>query len=279
MPFTINGIGTGITSARGFVKWPGMVDHDRDACECLVVFFMPVIAYKTMHTFDWNGDQYKAIPIRYSFGMVLRAYVRSWLGWAPMCIGLVMLLVAVVAAFDQRGGGRERLLPLTMFAVSVPSLALSGLTFFLLGRTDRRNIAIRRALGRHEFGSSDPADWTGDLASAIGPGEERPNKLSYLAAARHHLGRGEYSDAMWNARLGCIAEDRAEAERMTDEILADDGFRGALFRLGKSGEGWEKLMNGSGATGADAAAGSDSNRLTSPPAPPRIPDDKGFSPL
>ena len=240
MPFTVNGVGTSTCGARGFVKWPGLGQADRDACECFVVLYLPVLPFKPIHAFDWNGNAYRAIPIRWSMGIFARVFARAWLGWLP-AIAAALLATFAVVEFNERHG------PKPMFeyeraAAALAAAVVAATTFLVLGKMDRRDVAIRRALGRHEFGSSDPADWIGDLAKAIKPGHEREVGLSYADSARKALTERQFSRAMWDARLCCLLEGRSDGERVTDEILDHPEFQDALFKVGKNGAGWQEAM-------------------------------------
>src|SRR5262245_50976922 len=102
MPFTMNGIGTSVCCSRGDIGW-----GSSDAMEGLVVFFMPVVPYRAMHTFDWNGEQYRHIPIRWSPGLVLRTFAKPW-SWGVIAIGAVLLLIG----FLEMNKGRPSAVPL-----------------------------------------------------------------------------------------------------------------------------------------------------------------------
>ena len=71
MPYMVNGIGTTIIPARGYIKW-GQASAV-DAVQWFVVFLIPIIPYKCVHAFNWVGTQYLAVPIRWSLGMVIRS--------------------------------------------------------------------------------------------------------------------------------------------------------------------------------------------------------------
>ncbi len=242
MPLSINGIGTGVCPARGSIRWPGLKSPDCDAMECFVLLHMPVIPYKPIHTYDWKGNKYRAIPIRASRSLVLRAMSRSWLGILPLIVAVVPFLCLLVFIFAPPAADRSGL-AVSMVLMLLVTLGISLGTFQWLKKSDQRNLAIRRALGRHQLGSSDPADWNAELARAVQPGKERASKLSYADSARRALAVGKFSAAMWDARFACLVEDRVQSEQLTDEILADLGFREALERIGKHGEGWAEAMN------------------------------------
>src|SRR5262245_35945361 len=73
MPQTVNGIGTAVCKAGGDV-W----GDSYDAMECFVIFFMPIVPYAAYHTFGWNRNQYRRVPIRTTTGLLVRTYMRAW---------------------------------------------------------------------------------------------------------------------------------------------------------------------------------------------------------
>src|SRR5215469_8250652 len=83
MPYTVNGFGTHVCGSRGDVGW-----GSQDAMEWIVIFFMPVIPIKAVHTFDWKGNQYRAIPITWSFDLTIRTFLGGWV-WGFGLLGAV----------------------------------------------------------------------------------------------------------------------------------------------------------------------------------------------
>src|SRR5262245_42463778 len=132
MPFTMNGIGTSVCGSRGDVGW-----GSHDAMECFVVFFMPIIPYKAMHTFDWQGEQYRAIPIRWSWGLTLRTFAKPW-SWGVGLVGCLLLFFSLIEFTKGRP------LAMAFLAAGLPLVGLGILGLVLLHFTDRRNKAIRR---------------------------------------------------------------------------------------------------------------------------------------
>src|SRR4051794_14096428 len=95
MPYTMNGVGTHVCGSRGNVGY-----NSYDAMEWVVVFFMPVIPLKAYHTFDWNGDQYRFIPIKWSFDLVFRTFFTGW-NWGLLALGCLMLVFVGFSVFDR----------------------------------------------------------------------------------------------------------------------------------------------------------------------------------
>src|SRR4051812_16116163 len=97
MPYTINGVGTSVCDGGGYVKWGR--EADCDAVECFVIFFMPIFPYKAVHTFHWNGINYRQHPINWSFVLVLRAFAYRWL-MAPAFAALVLGIIGFSVPWD-----------------------------------------------------------------------------------------------------------------------------------------------------------------------------------
>lgn len=239
MPFTVNGIGTSICAARGDVAWSGQADCD--SVECLVVLYVPVLPYRTVHSFGWDGTQYRAIPIRWSLGLIARAFLRRWSLVAMVAAGIFGYI-----AYDlwQEPGGGPGLAPA---ALAIGLGLLGPVLFWLMRWTDRRNKAIRRVLGPHDLGSSDPATWTKDLLANISGPMEQYGAASFAEASAKALADGRPIQAMWAARLCVAAEDRHEGERLTDEILAHPGIAEAIEAIRKSPFLWPEAFAASSA--------------------------------
>src|SRR5262249_10957166 len=99
MPFTVNGFGTSMCGGRGDIGW-----GSHDAMEWFVALYMPIIPIKPVHTFDWNGNQYRAIPITWSFDLMVRTFLSRWL-WGVGGLGVLMLIFAIVEFSKHRPHG------------------------------------------------------------------------------------------------------------------------------------------------------------------------------
>src|SRR5436190_10705418 len=116
MPYMVNGIGTTIIPARGYIWWGKAAAVD--SVQWFVVFLIPIIPYKCVHAFNWVGNQYLAVPIRWSLGMVVRSALRSWFE----VIGLLSVLTVIMAAIFWYHDG-----------LSVGSVLCTVLTVFFAG--------------------------------------------------------------------------------------------------------------------------------------------------
>jgi hypothetical protein len=234
MPFTINGIGTSICRGRGDVGWGGGADCD--SVECLVVVFLPVLPFRAVHTFAWDGTQYRFIPIRWSWGLVLRAFLRRW-AFVPLVAAIFMACLSYESWKDMDSSSF-----MIYAAANVTLAALAPLIWWLLAVTDRRTKSIRRVLGPHDVGSSDPATWNADLLANISDPQTLYGTSTYAEGVRAQLAADSPVKAMWAARLATVLEDRHEGERLTDEILMQPGMDEAIERVRKDPSQWAAVM-------------------------------------
>jgi hypothetical protein len=231
---TLNGIGTMVCRASGFAHWGG--PPDCDAVECFVVLYLPVIPYKALHTFEWNGEQYRFVPIEFSAALMVRGMLRHWL-WAPIIIGVVLCIVALATA----AGNLPAALATLAAAMSLIFVGAAGL--WLLYLTDQRTRNIRYVLGPHVAGSSDPATWNRDMLGGVTTPEEMCGTRTYAAAVEKLMQQRAFSAAMWAARLAVTFEERRQGEELTDWILGDLEVQAALQDVRKNPARWQQLMN------------------------------------
>jgi hypothetical protein len=229
MPGTINGIGTSVCKASADVGW-----NSYDAVECFVVFFLPIIPYSAVHTFDWNGNQYRRVPIRWTGGVVGRTFLRGW-RWGFLVVGLLVGFVGVVDIRKTSG--------IVCLAVGFLLLCVFALLTALVTLVEQRQNNIRRVLGPHVLGSCDPAALVGETLEAFaGNPRMQYGADSYALAVPELLREGRYSQAMWAARLAAALEDRAEGESLTDEVLNHHEVVNALDRVRRDPGSWAQVM-------------------------------------
>jgi hypothetical protein len=228
MPMTVNGFGTSVCGSRGDVGWGSF-----DAMEWLVALYMPLVPYKSVHTFDWNGQQYRAIPIRWSLDLAVRTFLGRWL-WGVGIIGLIFL----IPTFTDKSGLAPLWLLICLFLVG-----LAVLIGVILRLSDRRNQDIRRVLGASTIGHCDPAYMTDDMLEQMA-GEPRLayGTETFAEAAEVMLERGSYARAMWAARVCVVRENRQEGEALTNRILTDADVARALEEVRRDGARWAKVM-------------------------------------
>jgi hypothetical protein len=231
MPFTINGFGTSLCGSRGDVGW-----GSKDAMEWFVAAFMPVIPIKAVHTFDWKGNQYRAIPIKWSFDLMARTFLGRW-AWGLGGLGALFLVFAVIDILNQGPMG------LGFLVAAVPLAGLASVLFVVLRGTDARNKAIRRVLGANTIGNCDPAHLPTDVLEKIAGEPRMAHGTDTFADAAHAYFRQRcYARAMWAARVCVALEDRAEGESLTDVILEDPDVIAALEEVRRDAQRWQPLM-------------------------------------
>jgi hypothetical protein len=243
MPYTVNGIGTSICPGRGFAKWGGTADSD--ALECLTIFYVPILPFKAIHAFHWAGNIYSHVPIRWSVGLLVHAFGRRWLG-VLLVTAIVAAVVGAVEFFNPRS--RNPSLAIALFNLSWVLAVASALGWGLLEMLDRRTRSIRLLLGRHHYGSSDPATWTESLLATLAGPQSLFDAATYADAVLPLLDAGHFSQAMWAARLSAACENAATGEQLTNAILDYPGVADAVRAVHQSPESWAGIMQmGAGA--------------------------------
>lgn len=237
MPFTLNGCGTSVCPARGLVawtkgKWYSSPAHDYDALECLVFFFLPIIPYRVIHTFDWNGNNYRRIPLKWSGAMIFRAFLRRWL-LGISYIGCILTFIGFFIPDSDRWG---------FLGCGLAIVAFSGGGLFLLYISDEKTRNIRRLLGKHNHGSSDPASWHSYLLTNLKTSKELFGTNDFSSAVITLLKDGKLSSAMWAARLSTGLENKTVGEKLTNEILADGAVKIALHRIKRNPSHWREFV-------------------------------------
>lgn len=247
MPYTVNGIGTTIVPSRGYVDWGGQDEYDCDALECVVFAYMPLLPYKALHTHGWQGTQYRAHPIRWSLGLVLKGFAWRWLKLLYVIFGCLVFF-GTIETYEglSRGGLDHARTAEGGLALGVAlgfGLFSYGIRLVLL-RFDRRDQDIRFVLGPHQQGSSDPGTWPADMAAAFKTPQELHGTSRYVDAVDGLLGNHEFSSAMWAARIEVARGDATRGEQATDRILAHPRVREALAQVRAEPARWRELLAG-----------------------------------
>lgn len=229
---TVNGFGTSLCPARGLVYWGAQCDYD--AVECFVFFFLPVFPFRALHTFDWHGNEFQYVVIRWSYSLLGLGLLRRWL-WAVV-IGSLCGIAAI-----WLGPDRSETATIVCLAVAA-CLGAAGLC--LMHHADKRHRNIRWILGRHEVGSSDPATWPKSMLQGVKSPEEMHGMKAYAHAVEPLLDEGKFSQAMWAARLSVRFEGRKYGECLTDMILGNPKVKEAITAVSRRPENWAPFMTG-----------------------------------
>ena len=168
--YSVSGFGTAVFEARGLVKWDSSLE-DCDAILAFCVLAIPIVPYKAIHSYQWEfpdkpgaGFQFRSVPIRWSWGLVGAALAHKLLFWVLVAAGFCL----VFALFSPL----ELLMRLLLIGAALAVLTAGFTCRWLLNRADQRHRDIRLLLGRHVFGSSDPAFWTRKLLRDVQPPQQ-----------------------------------------------------------------------------------------------------------
>jgi hypothetical protein len=207
---------------------------DHDAVVCLTFLMLPLLPLRPCHVFDHTGGAAREVPLRWKGRLVARALLRPWLFLATG-IGAWMvatLLFVLGYAYTHPKPWRRPTNPGFYAVLGIASLlpvGLLGLRATSAG--DRRNRDIRLLMGRHAFGSSDPALWRPDVLRAANP-EPLIGSSDIAGTAERELRQGHFPRAMLAARL-LVAHGDPRGEPLTARILADPRVVDRLERIRK----------------------------------------------
>src|SRR5262249_37302556 len=95
MPFSVNGFGTTIIGRRGDIGQGGY-----DAVEWLVAANLPIAPLNCLPTFDWTGNQYRSVPIRWSGALVARTFFSRWV-WIVGLLAVAFVLMGLIGFNDS----------------------------------------------------------------------------------------------------------------------------------------------------------------------------------
>lgn len=238
MPQSVNGFGTTIYKGRGDVGFGGA-----DSVIWVVALYIPLIPLSCFHGFNWSGNQYQSVPLRWSWVLVWRSFLFGWRG-VLLVFGIIAVVTAVLAyalgpeKHAAEASHKNTFLIVMGVAASV-MLPLAALTHLLFLTTDRRTDDIRRVLGPHSLGSADPALLTNPYPPNP---QETYGHTSFLVAAEKLLEQGQFVKAMWAARFTVAVEDAAVGEELTDRILHHPDVIEALVQVRRKPGCWPEAM-------------------------------------
>lgn len=218
MPFTVNGIGTGLVSVSSKRNVNGLMQYD--AMEAVVFLFMPLIPYKMLHILSMQGDQYRSMPLRWSSRLFLKGMCNGWGNGLLLVGGGMSLLLGIIFPTMERAMKQDDWIMVGVFGCAfVLGVILKGLWYLLDGR-DRR---IKEIIGSHDVGSSDPFDWPDDVARTFVEAIlKQDGKSSLMAVADACTAKGEPAKAMLCLRLAQRDPvDAPQAQLACEQLLAN----------------------------------------------------------
>src|SRR5262245_64531687 len=143
--------------------------YDSDSYEAICPgSAFPLRLNELVHVFNWTtmGKQFQTIPLRADKGFALRAYIQSWL--TPLWFLSLIAAVAFACVVMVRMAENKPWWLFAALAVLFLGITVAFVPTYLSDRRrDRRDQDIRLLLGRHEWGSSDPACWHEDLLGGL----------------------------------------------------------------------------------------------------------------
>lgn len=243
-----NGVGTWFCKAGFDAGWGW-----DDAVESAMFVYFPVWAHRVVHyrqveSGSFAPENYEAIPLRFSEDVVRQAFLRRWMA-GLVVVGLLIALMLALVTFSPPTGAAAAEWAVTkpVLGPLAPCLVVAGIVGLLFLRPRaRREKDIRRLLGVHQLGTSDPASWLDEDLARMQSAESMFGTSTYAEAVPKLLEAGSWTGAMWAARLSAALEARGTAEELTDRILAHAGAVEALSRFRKNPTCWPEAM-GSGA--------------------------------
>jgi hypothetical protein len=214
-----------VAGFRGAVDWKPSVTGlggklSYDTWRVRFGFFVVFALGKSVHIWDIPSTKFggscKAILLRRDPEFKRRVLREEWMGWSLMALGLVLFLVGILFLVRM-----YFILSRIAFAGFVGVVA-----FWFLRKSDfygdPRDSDLRRLLGPHEWGTSDPATWSKSLVAEVVDPEEAFNVESFAALAKTLKSDKNWGEAMWAARLCVAVEDEAVGEKLTDSILNNE---------------------------------------------------------
>jgi hypothetical protein len=244
MPKMTNGIGTWFCKAHHDAGWGW-----DDAVECSMFVYFPVWPLRVVHLREVPGGsfapgKYDALPLRWSDRLVRQVFLRRWLAGLIGLGVLILLMLGVVTLWPPTGdAAREWAVTKPNLTPVAPCLVIAGIVGLVLLRPRaRRERDIRRVLGLHALGTSDPADWVDEDLARMPMAEVQFGTPTYAEAVPKLLVAGAWTGAMWASRLAAALENRITGEALTEEVLRHPGTQEALARFRKDASCWPTAM-------------------------------------
>ncbi len=221
MPSTFNGIGTTIVKASRAT----VVDDEPqfDAIEAFVFVNLPIIPYRVVHVLSMResgrGEQYRYFELRRSMRIIVKGVLN---GWANMLLFMTIFAIPIVALAHYNMEREVSSLDYYVWWFLIGGLVVGVLFKILMMALDAKDYRIKKIIGPHQHGTSDPFTWVDVMAN-----QERAKALETASAnklvdvARSALARDDRSAAMFFARLAQRTGEKGEASEIVKSILTD----------------------------------------------------------
>lgn len=257
--FSMNGVGTMVCDGRGIVEWDYSIG-DSDALLAFCLFGIPIIPYKAVHVFQWEpgielGLINKQHPIRWTWGLTASAYLRRVWG-VLVVLGALLLFASYFGGSDSVGAILAAPpnivakftwldpLPVRILLAALGLLLVAGPIFgrIVMDKAERRHQNIRRLLGRHLVGSSDPAYWTRSFLEKVRPAPQSFGSATFAEASQSALKQRDYRQALFAARLAVALENPVQGESLTNSILEVPEVKQLIDSLHKNPRAYSQLI-------------------------------------
>jgi hypothetical protein len=211
--------------------------------------FFPVWSHRAVHVRTIPGgsfapDTYQAIPLRWSDRLAQHVLLRRWLaGFVGLGV-LILLMLGFVALWPPTGAAaQEWATTKPILTPLAPCLVVVGIVGqWLLRPYILRERNIRRVLGLHTLGTSDPATWVDQDLEGMRKSDVLFGTATYAEAVPKLLAAGAWSGAIWTARLTAALESETIGDELTDEVLRHPGTLEALSRFRRDAKCWPAVM-------------------------------------
>lgn len=221
MPHSVNGVGTGLIKASKERNIDGCIQYD--AIEALMLFYIPIIPYKTIHVLaiwqaGYEQEKYQAIKLKPSPRLIAKGMLNGW--------GNVLLIFGggafLVFSFVTLTMSRPSNIKDYMFLGGMMGLFLIGVfckaAWYFMNDTDER---IKDIIGPHDLGTSDPIDWPDDIAqSVIKHLVAEANGQTLVGIANQALAERNRAKAMLCVRLALRGGQNPVAQKLFDQLMA-----------------------------------------------------------
>lgn len=216
MPYSVNGIGTGLIDAskRRMIS----AGHTQfDAVEAVQFLFCPIVPYKVVHVLSFveagvERHSYRCVPLRPSLRLIGKAFLRAWGNAFLFAGGTMTPILGILFATMSRPVRQDDYIFLAVFGAMLLVGAALRLFWLFMCRTDER---IKDMIGPHELGRSDPFCWPRETAEAVREAILRRESLPSLAdVARRAIAAGDFAKGMLCVRLAMHDPRDAEAQEL-----------------------------------------------------------------